>query len=51
MTSTRLTDPEILEFCYPVELEDFHIRKGSGGKGKCNAGDGVIRTITYVCRA
>jgi len=39
MTNTRLTDPEILEFRYPVVLEDFHIRKGSGGKGKWNAGD------------
>ena len=33
MTNTRLTDPEILEFRYPVVLEDFHIRKGSGGQG------------------
>ncbi len=31
MTNTRLTDPEVLEFRYPVVLEDFHIRKGSGG--------------------
>ncbi len=34
MTNTRLTDPEVLEFRYPVVLEDFHIRKGSGGRGK-----------------
>ena len=34
MTNTRLTDPEILEFRYPVLLEDFHIRKGSGGRGR-----------------
>ena len=33
MTNTRLTDPEILEFRYPVLLEDFHIRKNSGGRG------------------
>ena len=33
MTNTRLTDPEVLEFRYPVLLEDFHIRKGSGGRG------------------
>jgi len=46
MTNTRLTDPEILEFRYPVVLEDFHIRKGSGGKGQWNAGDG-IRRIFY----
>ncbi len=48
MTNTRLTDPEILEFRYPVVLEDFHIRKGSGGKGQWNAGDGVIRTIRFL---
>jgi 5-oxoprolinase (ATP-hydrolysing) len=48
MTNTRLTDPEILEFRYPVLLEDFHIRKGSGGRGKWNAGDGIIRTIRFL---
>ena len=48
MTNTRLTDPEILEFRYPVLLEDFHIRKGSGGRGRFNAGDGVIRTIRFL---
>ena len=48
MTNTRLTDPEILEFRYPVLLEDFHIRKGSGGKGKWNAGDGIIRTMRFL---
>jgi len=48
MTNTRLTDPEILEFRYPVLLEDFHIRKGSGGHGRWNAGDGVIRTIRFL---
>ena len=48
MTNTRLTDPEILEFRYPVVLEDFHIRKGSGGRGRWNAGDGVIRTIRFL---
>jgi 5-oxoprolinase (ATP-hydrolysing) len=50
MTNTRLTDPEILEFRYPVVLEDFHIRKGSGGRGQWNAGDGVIRTIRFMER-
>ena len=34
MTNTRLTDPEILELRYPVLLEEFSIRRGSGGKGK-----------------
>jgi 5-oxoprolinase (ATP-hydrolysing) len=48
MTNTRLTDPEILEFRYPVVLEDFHIRKGSGGRGEWNAGNGVVRTIRFL---
>ena len=48
MTNTRLTDPEILEFRYPVVLEDFHIRKGSGGAGKWHAGDGIRRTIRFL---
>jgi 5-oxoprolinase (ATP-hydrolysing) len=48
MTNTRLTDPEVLEFRYPVLLEDFHIRKNSGGRGKWNAGDGVRRTIRFL---
>ncbi|HVV78343.1 MAG TPA: hydantoinase B/oxoprolinase family protein [Pseudolabrys sp.] len=48
MTNTRLTDPEVLEFRYPVVLEDFHIRKGSGGKGEWHAGDGIRRTIRFL---
>jgi len=48
MTNTRLTDPEILEFRYPVLLEDFHIRKDSGGRGKWNAGSGIRRTIRFL---
>jgi 5-oxoprolinase (ATP-hydrolysing) len=48
MTNTRLTDPEVLEFRYPVLLEDFHIRAGSGGRGHWNAGDGVRRTIRFL---
>ena len=48
MTNTRLTDPEVLEFRYPVLLEDFHIRTGSGGRGEWNAGDGVGRTIRFL---
>jgi 5-oxoprolinase (ATP-hydrolysing) len=48
MTNTRLTDPEVLEFRYPVLLEDFHIRKGSGGRGQWNAGDGIRRTIRFL---
>jgi 5-oxoprolinase (ATP-hydrolysing) len=50
MTNTRLTDPEVLEFRYPVVLEDFHIRKGSGGRGRWSAGDGVRRTIRFLER-
>src|SRR5690242_18507851 len=50
MTNTRLTDPEILEFRYPVLLEDFHIRAGSGGRGRWHAGDGVMRTIRFLER-
>jgi 5-oxoprolinase (ATP-hydrolysing) len=48
MTNTRLTDPEVLEFRYPVLLEDFHIRVGSGGRGRWNAGDGIRRTIRFL---
>ena len=48
MTNTRLTDPEVLELRYPVLLEDFHIRKGSGGRGQWNAGDGISRTIRFL---
>ncbi len=48
MTNTRLTDPEVLELRYPVLLEDFHIRKNSGGRGKWSAGDGVSRTIRFL---
>ena len=47
MTNSRLTDPEILEMRFPVVLEDFHIRRGSGGKGRWTAGDGTSRTIRF----
>ena len=47
MTNSRLTDPEILESRFPVVLEDFHIREGSGGKGRWSAGDGTSRTIRF----
>ncbi|MEF2072054.1 hydantoinase B/oxoprolinase family protein [Consotaella aegiceratis] len=50
MTNSRLTDPEILEMRYPVVLEDFHIRKGSGGEGACRGGDGTSRTIRFLKR-
>jgi 5-oxoprolinase (ATP-hydrolysing) len=48
MTNTRLTDPEVLEFRYPVLLEDFHIRKDSGGRGRWKAGDGIRRSIRFL---
>jgi 5-oxoprolinase (ATP-hydrolysing) len=48
MTNTRLTDPEVLEFRYPVLLEDFHIRNDSGGRGRWKAGDGIRRTIRFL---
>ena len=48
MTNTRLTDPEVLEFRYPVVLEDFHIRPASGGRGQWHAGNGIRRTIRFL---
>ena len=48
MTNSRLTDPEILEWRFPVVLEDFHIRQGSGGKGRWHAGNGTSRTIRFL---
>ncbi|MCG8560829.1 MAG: hydantoinase B/oxoprolinase family protein, partial [Hyphomicrobiales bacterium] len=50
MTNTRLTDPEVLELRYPVVLERFEIRQGSGGKGKWSAGDGTFRKIRFLER-
>ncbi len=47
MTNTRLTDPEILELRYPVILESFGIRPGSGGAGRNKGGDGIIRRIRF----
>jgi 5-oxoprolinase (ATP-hydrolysing) len=47
MTNSRLTDPEILELRFPVVVEDFSIRPGSGGRGRWNAGDGTSRTLRF----
>ncbi|XP_017157466.1 5-oxoprolinase [Poecilia reticulata] len=47
MTNTRITDPEILEKRYPVILEHFSLRPGSGGSGKCRGGDGVVRKLLF----
>ena len=43
MTNSRLTDPEVLEWRFPVRLEAFRIRRGSGGAGRHRGGDGVER--------
>ena len=43
MTNSRLTDPEVLEWRFPVRLESFRIRRGSGGAGRHRGGDGVER--------
>jgi 5-oxoprolinase (ATP-hydrolysing) len=48
MTNTRLTDPEILELRYPVIVEEFSIRRGSGGRGASSSGDGTRRVIRFL---
>jgi N-methylhydantoinase B len=48
MTNSRLTDPEVLEFRYPVLLESFRIRPDSGGQGLYKGGNGVIRKIRFL---
>ncbi len=48
MTNTRMTDPEVLEQRYPVVLDTFRIDRGSGGKGRFNAGDGITRSIRFL---
>jgi 5-oxoprolinase (ATP-hydrolysing) len=48
MTNTRITDPEVLETRYPVRLERFAIRKGSGGDGRWSGGDGLIREYRFL---
>lgn len=49
MTNTRMTDPEVLEFRHPgIRVEQFTIRKGSGGKGRFPGGDGVVREIKFL---
>lgn len=47
MTNTRITDSEVFERRYPVILREFSLRKGSGGRGQHNGGDGVIRDIEF----
>ncbi len=48
MTNSRLTDPEILETRLPVRLDEFAIRRGSGGQGAHHGGDGVVRKVTFL---
>ncbi len=48
MTNSRLTDPEVLEWRYPVRLESFAIRRGSGGDGRWRGGDGVRRALRFL---
>ena len=48
MTNTRMTDPEVLEWRYPVRLEEFSCRAGSGGGGRWRGGDGVIRRLRFL---
>ena len=48
MTNSRMTDPEILEFRYPVRVEEHSIRFGSGGRGKWNGGPGALRRIRFL---
>jgi 5-oxoprolinase (ATP-hydrolysing) len=48
MTNTRMTDPEILETRYPVRVEEFAIRRGSGGAGRWQGGDGIVRSLRFL---
>ena len=48
MTNTRLTDPEVLEWRYPVLVDEFAVRRGSGGKGRWSGGDGVVRKVRFL---
>ena len=47
MTNSRLTDPEVLEWRFPVLVESFAIRRGSGGNGRHRGGDGVVRRLRF----
>ncbi|MFJ9731873.1 hydantoinase B/oxoprolinase family protein [Streptomyces sp. NPDC101171] len=48
MTNSRLTDPEVLEWRLPVRLEEFAVRRGSGGSGRRRGGDGAVRRIRFL---
>ena len=51
MTNSRLTDPEILERRFPVRVEAFAVRTGSGGAGARSGGDGAVRRIRFLAAA
>jgi len=48
MTNSRLTDPEVLEWRFPILVDDFRIRTGSGGSGRHNGGNGVRRALKFL---
>ena len=48
MTNSRLTDPEVLEFRFPVRLDSYEIRQGSGGNGQWKGGNGGIRRVRFL---
>jgi 5-oxoprolinase (ATP-hydrolysing) len=48
MTNSRLTDPEVLEFRFPVRVDSYQIRHGSGGRGRWRGGDGGVRRIRFL---
>jgi 5-oxoprolinase (ATP-hydrolysing) len=48
MTNSRLTDPEVLEFRFPVHLESYEIRQGSGGAGQWHGGNGGVRRVRFL---
>lgn len=48
MTNTRITDPEIVERRYPVRVDRFAVRRGSGGPGRWRGGDGAVRELTFL---
>ena len=48
MTNSRLTDPEVLEFRFPVRLESYEIRAGSGGEGRWHGGNGGVRRVRFL---
>jgi 5-oxoprolinase (ATP-hydrolysing) len=48
MTNSRLTDPEVLEFRFPVRVDSYEIRSGSGGRGRHDGGDGGVRRVRFL---